>query len=44
LMPRDSHRRKSGVITYKVGEEIPAGLSRAEIETRVHKAINALND
>jgi 1-acyl-sn-glycerol-3-phosphate acyltransferase len=44
LMPRDSHMRQSGVITYKVGEEIPTGLSRAEIETRVHKAINALND
>ncbi len=44
LMPRDSYRRKSGLITYKVGEEIPAGLSRAEIEIRVHKAINALND
>jgi hypothetical protein len=26
-----------------VGEAIPPGLSRAEIEARVHAAINALN-
>jgi 1-acyl-sn-glycerol-3-phosphate acyltransferase len=43
LMPRNSHLRRPGVITYKVGEEIPAGLSRAEVERRVHVAINALN-
>lgn len=33
---------RSGTITFKVGATIPAGLSRAEIETRVHAAINAL--
>lgn len=33
----------SGLITYKVGETIPPGLPREEIETRVHAAINALN-
>lgn len=43
LMPRDHWLRRSGVITYKVGEEIPAGLPRAEVEARVHKAMNALN-
>ena len=43
LMPRDHWVRRSGVITYKVGEEIPAGLPRAEVERRVHKAMNALN-
>lgn len=32
----------SGTITFKVGTTIPAGLSRADIETRVHAAINAL--
>jgi 1-acyl-sn-glycerol-3-phosphate acyltransferase len=32
----------SGTITIKVGETIPAGLRRNEIETRVHAAINAL--
>ena len=43
LMPRTHWLRRSGVITYKVGAEIPAGLPRAEIEARVHKAMNALN-
>lgn len=43
LMPRNHWLRQSGVITYKVGEEIPAGLPRAEVEARVHKAMNALN-
>ena len=33
---------RSGVITFKVGETIPAGLKRADIEARVHRAINAL--
>ncbi|MEM6909547.1 MAG: lysophospholipid acyltransferase family protein [Pseudomonadota bacterium] len=32
-----------GTITYRVGETIPAGLPRGEIEARVHAAINALN-
>ncbi len=36
--------KRPGTITYKVGETIPAGLGRAEIEARVHSAINALND
>jgi 1-acyl-sn-glycerol-3-phosphate acyltransferase len=43
-IPRDSWIYHSGVITYKVGEEIPPGLPRDEIEQRVHSAINALND
>jgi 1-acyl-sn-glycerol-3-phosphate acyltransferase len=33
---------RSGVVTFKVGEPIPAGLPRKEIEARVHAAINAL--
>ncbi len=33
-----------GVVTMKVGDEIPAGLAREELEARVHAAINALND
>jgi len=33
---------RSGVITFKVGETIPPGLKREEIEARVHAAINAL--
>ncbi len=44
VMPRESWMKRKGVITYKVGEEIPAGLPRTEVEHRVHAAINALND
>jgi 1-acyl-sn-glycerol-3-phosphate acyltransferase len=33
---------RSGTVTFRVGETIPAGLPRKEIETRVHAAINAL--
>ena len=33
---------RSGTVTFKVGETIPAGLKRAAIEARVHAAINAL--
>ena len=33
---------RPGVATYKVGEVIPAGLKREEVEARVHAAINAL--
>lgn len=39
------HRRwkRRGTITYRFGERIEPGLSREEIEQRVHDAINALN-
>lgn len=39
------HRRwkRPGTITVVAGEPIPPGLPRAEIEARVHEAINALN-
>ena len=33
---------RPGVATYKVGDVIPAGLKREEVEARVHAAINAL--
>ncbi len=36
--------KRPGTITYRVGETIPAGLEREEIEAQVHAAINALND
>lgn len=36
--------KHAGVVTLKVGETIPAGLPREEAESRVHAAINALND
>jgi 1-acyl-sn-glycerol-3-phosphate acyltransferase len=44
LCPRDQKIRYSGTITYLIGEEIPAGLPREEIEARVIAAINALNN
>ena len=39
------HRRwkRSGTITIAAGEPIPPGLPRADVEARVHAAINALN-
>ena len=36
--------KQPGRITYRVGETIPAGLPRAEVERRVHRAINVLNE
>lgn len=42
LWPRGKPK-KSGTIHFKVGETIPPGLKRAEVEARVHAAINALN-
>jgi 1-acyl-sn-glycerol-3-phosphate acyltransferase len=41
LFPRGLLKR-SGTIHFKVGEVIPAGLKREEVEARVHAAINAL--
>ncbi len=32
-----------GVVTFAVGEPIPPGLERSDIEARVHAALNALN-
>jgi 1-acyl-sn-glycerol-3-phosphate acyltransferase len=43
LTPKGKPWWHSGVMTYKVGETIPPGLPREEIEARVHAAINALN-
>ena len=42
LWPR-SGPKQSGTIHFKVGETIPPGLKRADVEARVHAAINALN-
>lgn len=42
LWPRKGARHP-GIITFRFGEPIPPGLPRAEIERRVHEAINALN-
>ena len=35
--------KRRGTITYRIGKPIEPGLSRDEIEARVHAAINALN-
>lgn len=35
--------KRSGTVTYHVGDAIPPGLSRAEVEARVAAAIQALN-
>ncbi|MES2156480.1 MAG: lysophospholipid acyltransferase family protein [Pseudomonadota bacterium] len=43
VSPRGKFLKRSGIITYKVGEIVPAGLDRREAERRVHAAINALN-
>jgi 1-acyl-sn-glycerol-3-phosphate acyltransferase len=34
--------KRPGVITFRIGETIPPGLKREEVEARVHAAINAL--
>ena len=34
--------KKSGFVTFRVGDTIPPGLKRDEVEARVHAAINAL--
>ena len=35
--------KKPGTIRFKVGEVIPAGLKREDVEARIREAINALN-
>ncbi|HEX6603608.1 MAG TPA: lysophospholipid acyltransferase family protein [Sphingomicrobium sp.] len=35
--------KRSGMVTFLIGETVPAGLKRAEVEQRVHAAINALD-
>jgi 1-acyl-sn-glycerol-3-phosphate acyltransferase len=42
VWPRRSWIKRPGDVKMLIGEEIPPGLSRDEIEARVHKAINAL--
>lgn len=43
VSPRNSFLKRSGIITYLIGEPIPPGLPRAEAERLVHEAMNALN-
>ena len=35
--------KRGGTIRFRIGETIPAGLPREEIERRIHQGINALN-
>jgi 1-acyl-sn-glycerol-3-phosphate acyltransferase len=43
LWPRNSFLKRPGIITIRLGDPLPAGLPRAEIEARVHAAMNALD-
>jgi 1-acyl-sn-glycerol-3-phosphate acyltransferase len=43
LWPKNIFVKRAGIVTMRFGEPIPPGLSRQEIETRVHAAINALD-
>ena len=42
LWPRKSFVKHRGIVTVRYGETIPPGLSRSEVEARVHTAINML--
>jgi 1-acyl-sn-glycerol-3-phosphate acyltransferase len=43
LLPKRGVKR-AGVVTFRYGEVIPTGLSRAEVEARVHAAMNSLDN
>lgn len=43
VWPKRKFIKRSGQVTMRIGETIPPGLPRAEIEKRIHSAINALN-
>jgi 1-acyl-sn-glycerol-3-phosphate acyltransferase len=43
LWPRKRFVKRPGTITFRFFDPIPPGLPRAEIEARVHQAINALD-
>lgn len=42
VWPKGSFVRSPGLVTFRFGETIPAGLPRRDAEARVHAAINAL--
>jgi 1-acyl-sn-glycerol-3-phosphate acyltransferase len=35
--------KRSGTVTFRIGETVPPGLKRDEIEARIHAAINSLD-
>jgi 1-acyl-sn-glycerol-3-phosphate acyltransferase len=43
LWHRRSFVKQAGIVTFRVGEVIPTGLPREEVEARIHAGINALN-
>ena len=42
LWPKQGFSKSPGVVTLLVGETIPTGLTRDEVEARIHAAVNAL--
>lgn len=42
LWPRGRFAKRPGIVTLRFADPIPAGLDRAEVQARVHAAINAL--
>lgn len=44
VAPKNSFMKKSGTITYLIGDELEPGIPKEEIREYVHAAINALND
>jgi 1-acyl-sn-glycerol-3-phosphate acyltransferase len=43
LWPRRGFVKHAGIVTFRVGETIPTGLPRDEVESRIYAGINALN-
>ena len=43
LWKRRSFVKRSGIVTIRIGDPIPTGLPREDVERRVHDGINALN-
>ena len=43
VWPKSGFLKRAGTVTMQVGEAIPVGLDRDEVERRVHEGINALN-
>ena len=43
LWPKGKFARRSGLVTMHVGDPIPPGLPREDIEARIHAAINRFN-
>jgi 1-acyl-sn-glycerol-3-phosphate acyltransferase len=44
LITKGHFAKRAGTVHFLIGETIPPGLPRAEMEERVHQAINMLND